>query len=161
MSETASLQQESLRTRATAPDATVSDATAQDSTVQDAPDQPDTDGRDATDGGGLKPMTITEAAAKRIAYLIQQEGDPELMLRVSVSGGGCSGFRYGFDFDKQVNGDDHTFERDGVKIVIDEVSLELLGGSELHYVDDLIGSYFEVRNPNASSSCGCGASFSI
>ena len=146
MSETASLQQETLRTSATAEDAPV-----QDDTVQD----------DTGAAGGLKPMTITEAAAKRIAFLIEQEGDSELMLRVSVSGGGCSGFRYGFDFDKQVNDDDHTFERDGVKIVIDEVSLELLGGSELHYVDDLIGSYFEVRNPNASSSCGCGASFSI
>ena len=146
MSETASLQQETLRTSATAEDAPV-----QDDTVQD----------DTGAAGGLKPMTITEAAAKRIAFLIEQEGDSELMLRVSVSGGGCSGFRYGFDFDKQINDDDHTFERDGVKIVIDEVSLELLGGSELHYVDDLIGSYFEVRNPNASSSCGCGASFSI
>jgi iron-sulfur cluster insertion protein len=111
--------------------------------------------------GGLKPVGITEAAAKRIAHLIEQEGDPGLMLRITVSGGGCSGFRYDFDFDKQVNDDDRVFERDGVKVVIDEVSLELLGGSELHYVDDLIGSYFEVRNPNASSSCGCGASFSI
>ena len=151
MSETASLQQESLRTSAASPDTTGQGAAA----------QPGTGDNGAADGGGLKPMTITEAAAKRIDYLIQQEGDPELMLRVSVSGGGCSGFRYGFDFDKQINDDDHTFERDGVKIVIDEVSLELLGGSELHYVDDLIGSYFEVRNPNASSSCGCGASFSI
>jgi len=143
VSETASLQQESLLNRETA--------------------ESQVDGGAAAEGesGGLKPMTITEAAAKRIAYLIEQEGDPELVLRVSVSGGGCSGFRYGFDFDKQINDDDHTFERDGVKIVIDEVSLELLGGSELHYVDDLIGSYFEVRNPNASSSCGCGASFSI
>jgi iron-sulfur cluster insertion protein len=146
VSETASLQQESLRTSATSPD------TAGEAPSQDAP---------APSEGGLKPMTITQAAAKRIAYLIEQEGDPELMLRVSVSGGGCSGFRYGFDFDKQINDDDHTFERDGVKMVIDAVSLELLGGSELHYVDDLIGSYFEVRNPNASSSCGCGASFSI
>jgi iron-sulfur cluster insertion protein len=144
VSETASLQQESLLNRETSRDAGTGDASAE----QDA-------------GGGLKPMTITEAAAKRIAHLIEQEGDRELMLRVSVSGGGCSGFRYGFDFDKQINDDDHIFERDGVKIVIDEVSLELLGGSELHYVDDLIGSYFEVRNPNASSSCGCGASFSI
>ena len=150
MSETASLQQESLRTSATAPETTGPNATAEDGAAEPNPAS-----------GVLKPMTITEAAAKRIAYLIEQEGDPELMLRVSVSGGGCSGFQYGFDFDKQINDDDRTFERDGVKIVIDEVSLELLGGSELHYVDDLIGSYFEVRNPNASSSCGCGASFSI
>lgn len=106
-------------------------------------------------------ILISESAAKRISALLEQEGDKGLMLRVSVSGGGCSGFRYGFDFDKQVNDDDRTFSRDGVTVVIDEVSLELLGGSELNYVEDLIGSYFEVRNPNASSSCGCGASFSI
>lgn len=108
-----------------------------------------------------KSMSISANAAKRIGELARLEGDPNLMLRVSVAGGGCSGFRYGFDFDTEVKDDDQVFERDGVKLVIDEVSLELLGGSELDYVDDLIGSYFEVRNPNASSSCGCGASFSI
>lgn len=106
-------------------------------------------------------VAISANAARRIAELARQEGDGSLMLRITVSGGGCSGFRYGFDFDNQINDDDHTFERDGVKVVIDEVSLELLGGSQLDYVDDLIGSYFEMKNPNASSSCGCGASFSI
>ena len=104
---------------------------------------------------------LTEAAAKRIAVLAEQEQSPNLMLRVTVHGGGCSGFRYAFDFDTQVNPDDHTFTRDGVAVVIDAVSLEFLSGSELNYVEDLIGSYFEVRNPNASSACGCGASFSI
>lgn len=104
---------------------------------------------------------ITENAAKRIAKLIEQEGDQSLRLRVTVSGGGCSGFRYDFDFDNKVNEDDRLFSRNGVGVVIDEVSLELLGGSEIDFVDDLIGSYFEVKNPNASSSCGCGVSFSI
>jgi iron-sulfur cluster insertion protein len=104
---------------------------------------------------------ISDNAAKKIAELARREGDPALMLRISVSGGGCSGFRYGFDFDSTVNPDDKLFERDGIKVVVDEVSLELLGGAQLHYVEDLIGSYFEMRNPNASSSCGCGASFSI
>lgn len=116
---------------------------------------------DTLEASNVQDVQISANAAKRIAELARHEGDPELMLRISVAGGGCSGFRYGFDFDKQVNADDRTFTRDGVKVVIDEVSLELLGGSELDYVDDLIGSYFEMRNPNASSSCGCGASFSI
>lgn len=104
---------------------------------------------------------ISDAAAKRIAFLAEQDQTPGLMLRVAVHGGGCSGFRYAFDFDTEVNADDRTFSHDGTGVVIDEVSLELLAGSELHYVEDLIGSYFEIRNPNANSSCGCGASFSI
>ena len=106
-------------------------------------------------------LTISESAAKRIAHLAEQEGDAALMLRVSVSGGGCSGFQYGFDFDRTVNDDDRVFERDGVKVVVDEVSLQLLGGSEVDFVEDLIGSYFQVNNPNAASSCGCGSSFAI
>jgi iron-sulfur cluster insertion protein len=104
---------------------------------------------------------LTENAARRINELITAENDPNLMLRVAVHGGGCSGFRYSFDFDRAVNEDDHTFSRDGVSVVVDDVSLELLAGSQLEFVEDLIGSYFEVQNPNASSSCGCGASFSI
>jgi iron-sulfur cluster insertion protein len=106
-------------------------------------------------------ITISENAAKRIAGLAQQEGNANLMLRVSVSGGGCSGFQYGFDFADSVNADDRTFHRDGVTVVVDEISLELLQGSEIDFVEDLIGSYFEIKNPNASSSCGCGSSFSI
>lgn len=110
--------------------------------------------------GGV-PFVVTESAAKRIAFLAEQEGDSSLMLRVSVSGGGCSGFQYGFDFDKTVNDDDRIAERNGAKVVIDEVSLELLNGAEIDFVEDLMGAYFRINNPNATSSCGCGTSFSI
>ena len=106
-------------------------------------------------------ITISESAAKRVARLIENEARAGLMLRVSVSGGGCSGFQYGFSFDDTVNDDDRTFERDGVVAVVDEVSLELLAGSEIDYVEELIGASFQVKNPQASSSCGCGASFSV
>ena len=106
-------------------------------------------------------IVLTEAAAKRIARLVEQEDQPNLVMRIAVSGGGCSGFQYGFSFDDAVNPEDRTFERDGVKVVIDEVSLELLAGAEIDYVEDLVGSFFRINNPNAASSCGCGASFSI
>jgi iron-sulfur cluster insertion protein len=104
---------------------------------------------------------MTESAAKRIAWLIAQEGDAGLMLRLSVSGGGCSGFQYGFSFDNTRQAEDHLFERDGVKMVVDETSLDLLAGAEVDYVEDLVGSSFQVKNPNATSSCGCGSSFAI
>ncbi len=106
-------------------------------------------------------LTLSESAARRVAALRSAEGDDGLMLRVAVSGGGCSGFQYGFSFDNQVRDDDLTFQRDGVTLVVDEVSLELLNGAEIDYVEELIGASFQVRNPNASSSCGCGTSFSI
>lgn len=106
-------------------------------------------------------LSLTANAAKRVAWLIEQEEESDLMLRVSVSGGGCSGFQYGFSFDNTVNGDDRTFERDGVIAVIDETSLELLAGAEIDFVEDLGGSSFQIRNPNATSSCGCGSSFAI
>ena len=108
-----------------------------------------------------KRITLTERAAKRVAWLVEQEDQPNLMMRVSVSGGGCSGFQYGFSFDDTVNADDLTFERDGVQVVIDDVSLDLLAGAEIDFVEDLIGASFQIKNPNASSSCGCGASFSV
>lgn len=104
---------------------------------------------------------VTANAAKRIAHLIEQEGEKGLMLRVSVSGGGCSGFQYGFAFDDTVNADDRTFEKDGIKVVVDEVSLELLAGAQIDFVEDLIGASFQISNPQATSSCGCGSSFSI
>jgi iron-sulfur cluster insertion protein len=104
---------------------------------------------------------VSENAAKRIAKLIAEEGGDGLMFRVAVSGGGCSGFQYGFSLDSQRNDDDRIFERDGVAVVIDEVSLDLLKDSEVDFVEDLIGSYFSIKNPNASSTCGCGSSFSI
>ena len=112
-------------------------------------------------GPAERQVNITDSAAKRIAWLMQQEGDQGLMLRLSVSGGGCSGFQYGFTFDKSHQVDDHLFERDGVKVVIDDTSLDLLAGSEIDFVEDLVGAAFQVRNPNAVSSCGCGSSFSV
>ena len=121
----------------------------------------ETTGATAPPAASAQTFGITENAAKRIRTLAEQENNPALMLRVAVHGGGCSGFRYSFDFATEVNADDRTFERDGVRVVIDEVSLELLDGSQLEFVEDLIGSYFEVQNPNASSSCGCGASFAV
>jgi iron-sulfur cluster insertion protein len=106
-------------------------------------------------------VTVSDNAAKRIATLIQLEGDADLMLRLSVSGGGCSGFQYGFSFDKSQQQDDRIFERNGVKVVIDDTSLELLAGAEIDFVEDLVGASFQIKNPNASSSCGCGNSFSV
>ena len=106
-------------------------------------------------------VSLSESAVKRIASLISAEGDASLMLRLSVSGGGCSGFQYGFSFDNAVQVDDRVFERDGVKVVVDDTSLDLLAGAEIDFVEDLVGASFQVRNPNAKSSCGCGSSFSI
>ena len=106
-------------------------------------------------------VSLSESAVKRIASLIAQEGDASLMLRLSVSGGGCSGFQYGFSFDNATQPDDHMFERNGVKMVIDDTSLDLLAGAEIDFVEDLVGASFQVKNPNAKSSCGCGSSFSI
>ena len=106
-------------------------------------------------------IELTESAAKRVAWLIAQEDGADLMLRISVSGGGCSGFQYGFSFDDSVGPDDRTFARDGVTAVIDEVSLELLAGSTIDFVEDLIGASFQIKNPQATSSCGCGSSFAI
>jgi iron-sulfur cluster insertion protein len=106
-------------------------------------------------------VQVTESAARRIAWLMQQETTPNLKLRIAVSGGGCSGFQYGFSFDDAVNADDQVFTRDGATVVIDETSLELLGGAEIDFVEDLVGAAFQIRNPNASSSCGCGNSFSV
>ena len=106
-------------------------------------------------------FSVSANAARRIAALSAAEGKPGLMMRVAVSGGGCSGFKYEFNLDGAVNADDRVFEKDGVKIVVDETSLEFLGNAELDFKEDLMGSYFAVGNPNAKSSCGCGASFSV
>ena len=114
-----------------------------------------------SDVAEIQGLTLSAKAAKRIAWLMEQEGDEVLMLRISVSGGGCSGFQYGFTFDDAVNADDLTFERDGAKIVVDEVSIQLLAGAEVDFVEDLMGAYFKIDNPNATASCGCGTSFSI
>lgn len=103
---------------------------------------------------------VSENAAKRIRAIAAAEGDPALMLRVTVSGGGCSGFQYGFKLDATRGPDDRVFEQGGVKVVVDEASLELVKGSTLDFVEDLVGSYFKMSNPNAVSTCGCGTSFS-
>ena len=104
---------------------------------------------------------VSESAARRIAFLKTQENAADAFLRVSVSGGGCSGFQYGFSFDDQRHEDDALFEREGVALVIDTTSLELVEGAEIDFVEDLMGASFQVRNPKASSSCGCGKSFAV
>jgi iron-sulfur cluster insertion protein len=106
-------------------------------------------------------VVVTENAAKRIAAIMASEGDETLKLRIAVSGGGCSGFQYGFTLDDTINDDDRVFERAGAVVIIDETSLELLKGAEIDFVEDLAGAAFQIRNPNAQSSCGCGNSFSV
>ncbi|HEX9490919.1 MAG TPA: iron-sulfur cluster insertion protein ErpA [Stellaceae bacterium] len=116
------------------------------------------------EGTGIAPeasVNLTESAARRVAELRAQENVPGAFLRLAVSGGGCSGFQYGFSFDDQRQDDDRVFERDGIKLVIDAVSLELVKGAEIDFVEDMMGAAFQVRNPNAASSCGCGNSFSV
>jgi len=105
-------------------------------------------------------VTLSERAARRITSILAREPDGTA-LRVSVSGGGCSGFQYGFDLDKTRADDDLIVQRSGAVVLIDAVSLPYLEGSEIDFVDDLIGQSFQVRNPNATASCGCGTSFSI
>jgi len=106
-------------------------------------------------------IVLTENAVRRIALLKVQEQAEDAFLRIAVSGGGCSGFQYGITFDDQKNDDDFVFERDGVAVVVDDVSLGLLSGAEVDFDEDLMGASFQIRNPNAASSCGCGNSFSI
>ena len=105
-------------------------------------------------------VTLSRSAARRDQAISEREGRP-VMLRVAVEGGGCSGFQYQFDLVDAVHDDDLKVERDGAAAVVDIVSLALLGGSEIDFVDELAGAEFRVRNPNAKSSCGCGVSFSI
>ena len=106
-------------------------------------------------------ISVTDSAARRIAALKQQEEAGGAFLRIAVSGGGCSGFQYGLSFDDQRNADDFVFEKDSVAVVVDDVSLDLLNGAEIDFVEDLMGASFQIKNPNAASSCGCGNSFSI
>src|SRR3979490_3157404 len=105
-------------------------------------------------------IIITASAAQRIAALKAQEEAEGSFLRIAVSGGGCSGFQYGLSFDEETSPDDVVFEHGGIRVVVDDVSLELLNGSEVDFVEDLMGASFQIKNPNAASSCGCGNSFS-
>ena len=107
------------------------------------------------------PLTFTDAAAQKVKSLITEEENPALKLRVYITGGGCSGFQYGFTFDEKVNEGDLTVENAVVQLVIDPMSLQYLIGGTIDYTDGLEGSRFVVNNPNASSTCGCGSSFSI
>ena len=107
------------------------------------------------------PLVFTDNAAKNVKELIEEEGTPDLKLRVFVSGGGCSGFQYGFTFEEEVNEDDTQVEKDAVTLLIDPMSLQYLMGAEIDYQDNLQGSQFVIRNPQATTTCGCGSSFSV
>ncbi|NBD20582.1 iron-sulfur cluster insertion protein ErpA [Aquabacterium fontiphilum] len=107
------------------------------------------------------PIVFTDAAAAKVAELVAEEGNPDLKLRVFVQGGGCSGFQYGFTFDEITNEDDTAMVKNGVTLLIDAMSLQYLVGAEIDYKDDLEGAQFVIRNPNATTTCGCGSSFSV
>lgn len=107
------------------------------------------------------PLAFTSAAATKVAQLIAEEGNPNLMLRVYIQGGGCSGFQYGFTFDEAVQDGDTEVVTDGVKLLVDPMSMQYLMGAEIDYSEGLQGAQFVIRNPNASTTCGCGSSFSV
>lgn len=107
------------------------------------------------------PLTFTDAAANKVKHLIEEEGNENLKLRVYITGGGCSGFQYGFRFDESITEDDAVVENNGVRLVVDPMSYQYLVGATVDYTEGLQGSQFVVKNPNAQSTCGCGASFSI
>ena len=105
-------------------------------------------------------ITVTESAVAKLQDILAEENNPELKLRVFVQGGGCSGFQYGFTFDETVNEDDTSMEKNGVTLLIDSMSYQYLVGAEIDYKEDLEGSQFVIKNPNATTTCGCGSSFS-
>ena len=109
----------------------------------------------------LAPLVFTDNAANKVKELIAEEGNAELKLRVFVTGGGCSGFQYGFTFDEVSNEDDTVMEKNGVMLLIDPMSFQYLVGAEIDYTEGLQGSQFVIKNPNATSTCGCGSSFSV
>jgi iron-sulfur cluster insertion protein len=106
-------------------------------------------------------VVFTDAAAVKVRSLIEEEGDDALMLRVFISGGGCSGFQYGFTFDQKLEHGDTVVEKNGVKLLIDPMSVQYLMGAEIDYTEGLEGAQFVIRNPNATTTCGCGSSFSV
>src|SRR5512143_1652466 len=108
-----------------------------------------------------EPLIFSDAAAHKVRELIAEENNPNLKLRVYISGGGCSGFQYGFTFDEQRADDDLALVKDGVTLVVDPLSLQYLMGAEIDYAENLHGAQFVIRNPNAKTTCGCGSSFSV
>ena len=107
------------------------------------------------------PLIFTEAAAVKVRELLQEEQNDALKLRVFISGGGCSGFQYGFTFDENQSDDDTVVEKEGVKLLVDPMSIMYLAGAEIDYTEGLEGAQFVIRNPNATTTCGCGSSFSV
>lgn len=107
------------------------------------------------------PVGLSDKAAKQVKQLIAQEGNPHMKLRILITSGGCSGFSYNFSLDDEVKSDDSLFKFDGVDVLVDEASLAFVDGAVLDYVEDLMGSSFQMTNPNATSNCGCGSSFSV
>lgn len=107
------------------------------------------------------PLLFTNAAATKVRELIDDEGNPSLMLRVFITGGGCSGFQYGFTFDENITEGDTVIEKEGVKLLVDPMSFQYLAGAEIDYTEGLEGAQFVIRNPNATTTCGCGSSFSV
>ena len=107
------------------------------------------------------PLLVTDAAARKVRELIAEEGNPALKLRVYISGGGCSGFQYGFSFDEERAEDDLAVHKDGMTLLVDPLSLQYLAGAEIDYSESLSGAQFVIRNPNAKTTCGCGSSFTV
>lgn len=108
-----------------------------------------------------QPLIFSNAAAHKVRELISEEGNPDLKLRVAISGGGCSGFQYGFSFDEERAEDDLAIENGGVTLIVDPLSLQYLMGAEIDYTESLTGAQFVIRNPNAKTTCGCGSSFTV
>ncbi len=108
-----------------------------------------------------QPLIFSDNAVAKVRELIEEEGNPNLKLRVFVTGGGCSGFQYGFTFEEEINDDDTQMQKGGVTLLIDSMSLQYLVGAEIDYTEGLEGSQFVIRNPNATTTCGCGSSFSV
>jgi iron-sulfur cluster insertion protein len=107
------------------------------------------------------PLVFTDSAAGKVKQLIEEEGNPGLKLRVFVQGGGCSGFQYGFTFDEETNEDDTVMQKNGVQLLIDAMSYQYLVGAEIDYKEGLEGAQFVIKNPNATTTCGCGSSFAV
>ncbi|PZO88007.1 MAG: iron-sulfur cluster insertion protein ErpA [Micavibrio aeruginosavorus] len=109
----------------------------------------------------MSTITLTDGLVKQIKTLREKDGNPRLNLRITVDSGGCQGFEYKFELTETVNADDETFEKDGIAVIIDDISLPYMRGCTIDYVSDLIGAYFKIDNPNAKSACGCGTSFAV